>query len=84
MVASNDLSTLSVEELCEHLREKAVHETALAILEEEANSGASFTNLTDEDLKDFIPQVGSILSVSMVLRNLKQTLAENRSVSILY
>ena len=80
--AANDLSTLSVEQPCEHLREKAVNETAITILEEECISGAIFTRLTDDDLKDLIPQVGARLSVSMVLRDLKETeIPESHSVS---
>ena len=31
---ANDPSTLSVEQLCEHLRGKAINETAIAIFEE--------------------------------------------------
>ena len=46
----------SVQQLCEHLREKAVDETAITIFEEESISGAIFTRLTDVDLKDLIPQ----------------------------
>jgi hypothetical protein len=85
LMASNDLSSLSVEELCEYLREKAVHETALAIFEELIN-GAIFTKLTDEDLKELIPQVGSRLSISIVLRGLKKTSAKtvpNQGVSVM-
>ena len=83
-MASNDLnfSLLSVEELCTQLRDK-VHESALLILEKESITGAMFKNLTKDDLKDLFPQVGARLSVSMVLRELRQTseTTANRIVS---
>lgn len=70
-MASNDIAHFSTEELCSHLSDK-VHESALLTLEKEAITGAIFTKLTNDDLKDLFPQVGARLSVSMVLRDIRK------------
>ena len=72
-MASSNLSALSVEDLCIHLRDK-VHESALVTLEKESINGAIFSHLSDDDLKDLFPQVGARISVAMVLRELRHTL----------
>ena len=74
-----EIETFSLDDLCDYLYDK-VNESVIHTLREQSITGAIFSQLTEEDLKELFPQVGLRLSAAMVLRELKQTATVPASV----
>ncbi len=77
-MATRDLSDLSPDELCKFLSGR-IHAEAELTLREQSISGAIFCKLTDNDLKELLPQIGPRLSVLVVLREFQPVATQSIS-----
>ena len=64
-----EIETFSLDDLCDNLYDK-VNESVIHTLREQSITGAIFSQLTGEDLKELFPQVDPRLSAAMVMREL--------------
>jgi len=72
------LEVLNVDEFADYLEEEGIGEEVVKSFKENKICGATFLELQNEELKEFVPVVGSRVKVRKLLENMTQVNREGR------